>query len=347
MNGYNGCQPNVEGIDLASRALGGSVIAASDESFGFKERLIDASEPAFVAGVYDLRGEVVDGWETRRHAGPDGDWVIVRLGVAGRLRAVDVDTRFFTGNHPTACRIEACSLDALQDACDGGVVWTTLLDSTVLKADSHNVFTVDDHRRWTHLRLVIESDGGVARLRAYGDAIPDPALWTDVTVEVSGAEQGGCVESSSDSFYSDARALIAPDRPRNMGDGWETRRQRDIGPDTHDAVTISFAVPADLQRVEIDTSSFVFNASREVCVLGSRQRPEPDSGWESVPFDVTVLPRTRVAADTRHVFVVAAKDITALRVQAYPDGGIARVRALGRPTAAGLAELRARWEAAT
>ena len=98
-------------VDLASRALGGSVVAASDESFGFKERLIDPSEPAFVPGTYDLRGEVVDGWETRRHAGPNGDWVIIRLGVAGRLHAIDVDTRFFSGNHPTGCRIDGCVLE--------------------------------------------------------------------------------------------------------------------------------------------------------------------------------------------------------------------------------------------
>ena len=64
-------------VDLASRSLGGSVVAASDESFGFKEKLIDPAEPAFVPGTYDLRGEVVDGWETRRHAGADGDWVII------------------------------------------------------------------------------------------------------------------------------------------------------------------------------------------------------------------------------------------------------------------------------
>jgi len=112
-------------------------------------------------------------------------------------------------------------------------------------------------------------------------------------------------------------------------------------------VTSTFAVPADLQRLEIDTSYFVFNASREVCVLGSRRRPGPDSAWESVPFNVTVLPRTAVAPDARQQFVVDVEDISALRVQAYPDGGLARVRALGRPTAAGLAELRARWEAAT
>ena len=330
-------------VDLASRSIGGTVVAASDESFGFKERLIEPTEPAFVPGTYDLRGEVVDGWETRRHA--DGDWAIVRLGVAGRLRAIDVDTRFFSGNHPTGCRIDACVLDPGDDATSAAAQWTTVVEPIALKADSHNIFAVDDPRRYTHVRLHLESDGGVARLRAFGDVIPNPALWAGVTVEVSGVEQGGRVEWSSDSFYSDACALIAPDRPRDMGDGWETRRRRDIGPDTHDAVMISFAAPADLQRVEIDTSRFVFNASREVAVLGSRTRPSGEHGWALVPFDVEVLARTRIAPDFRQLFVVDACDITALRLQAYPDGGIARVRAFGRPTENGMAHVQAMWDA--
>ncbi|HTI75577.1 MAG TPA: allantoicase [Mycobacterium sp.] len=330
-------------VDLASRALGGSVVAASDESFGFKERLIEPGEPAFVPGTYDERGEVVDGWETRRHT--NGDWAIVRLGVGGRLRAIDVDTRFFSGNHPTGCRIDACVLDSLADPTSAAVRWTTVVASGALKSDSHNIFAVEDPRRYTHIRLHLESDGGVARLRAYGDVVPDPALWAGVTVEVSSIEQGGRVEWSSDSFYSDAHSLIAGDRPRNMGDGWETRRRRDIGPDTHDAVMISFAVPSDLQRIEIDTSRFVFNASPEVAVLGSRARPCGEHGWALVPFDVEVLARTRVAPDARQLFVVDATDITALRVQAYPDGGIARVRAFGTPTELGAGLLNSMWEA--
>ena len=321
-------------VDLASRSVGGSVVAASDESFGVKERLVDPREPAFVPGTYDLRGEVVDGWETRRHTG--GDWAIVRLGVGGRLHEIDVDTRFFTGNHPTGCRIDACVLDPIADLATAQ--WTTVVDTVALKPDAHNIFAVDDPRRYTHVRLHLESDGGVARLRVYGDVIANPELWVGVTVEVSGVEQGGCVESSSDDFYSDAFALIAPDRPRNMGEGWETRRRRDIGPDTHDAVVISFAVPADLYRLEIDTSHFVFNASREVAVLGSRT---------GGVFDVDVLLRTPIAADTRQVFVVAATDIAALRVQAYPDGGLARVRAFGTPTEHGMSLLKSRWEAST
>ncbi len=131
-----------------------------------------------------------------------------------------------------------------------------------------------------------------------------------------------------------------------MGSGWEARRRRDIGPDTHDAVTISFLAPSDLDRIEIDTSYFVFNASREVSVLGTRDRPDARRPWWALPFDEVVLPpRTRVVADARQVFVVDAAAITAIRVQAYPDGGIARVRALGRPTASGFAELQSRWEA--
>ena len=332
------------GVDLASRALGGSVVAASDESFGFKERLIDPAEPAFTPGTYDLRGEVVDGWETKRHAGPCGDWVIVRLGAPGRVRTVDVDTRFFAGNHPTGCRVDAVALDLPADPTAPDVVWTTLVESTVLKADSHNLLAVGDGRRWTHLRLRLESDGGVARLRVYGDVIPDPAAWEGVTVEVSGLEQGGRVEWCSDSFYSHADALIAPDRPRNMGDGWEARRRRDVGPDNHDSVLISFAVPADLRRIEIDTSYFVFNSSVAVSVLGSRSRPDGEHGWAPVPFDVTVLPKTRLVADARQMFNVDVAGITALRVAAYPDGGIARVRALGTPTLEGVQQLRQRWE---
>jgi len=330
--------------DLASRALGGSVVAASDESFGFKERLIDPKEPAFVPGTYDQRGEVVDGWETRRHAWPNGDWAIIRLGVTGRLHEIDVDTRFFSGNQPTGCRIDGCVLEPGCDPTAPDVDWVPLVESTVLKPDSHNLLAVDNPRRWNHLRLRLESDGGVARLRAFGDVVPDPALWSDVAGEVSGIECGGRVDWCSDSFYSHANALIEPGRPRNMGDGWETRRRRDIGPDTHDAVMISFAVPADLRRLEIDTTCFVFNATPQVAVLGTRALADEKHGWALLPFDETVLPRTALVPDARQVFIVNARGITALRVEAYPDGGIARVRALGTPTEDGLALLQQRWD---
>ncbi|CAN5465702.1 allantoicase [soil metagenome] len=333
-------------VDLAARALGGSVIAASDESFGPKESLLLAADPAFIPGTFDLRGEVVDGWETRRHAGPAGDWALLRLGAAGRVHAVDVDTRFFTGNHPSGCRVDGAALSPADDPRDPAVAWFPLVRSTALKPDSRNILAVADHRRVTHVRLHLESDGGVARLRVYGDVIVDPAELADVTVEMSGVENGGIMVWSSDTFYSDARALIAPGRPQTMGDGWETRRRRDIGPESHDAVIIALAAEADLQRIEVDTTWFVFNASAQACVLGTRERPDDGTSWWTVPFDVTVLQRTTLEPDRRRQFTVDVRGVTALRLQAYPDGGIARLRALGRPTVAGLSELETRWAAA-
>ncbi|AQA05280.1 allantoicase [Mycobacterium sp. MS1601] len=319
------------------------MIAASDESFGAKELLLSPGDPAFVPGTYDLRGEVVDGWETRRHAGAQGDWAVVRLGAPGRVVAVDVDTRFFTGNHPTGCRVLGAVLDQSADACSPEVAWIPLVGSTVLKPDSRNLLAVSDRRRITHVKLQLESDGGVARLRVYGEVIVDPADWDGVTVEMSGIENGGTVVWSSDTFYSDARSLIAADRPATMGDGWETRRRRDIGPDSHDAVIIALAAETDLCRIEIDTTWFVFNASRQVCVLGSCDVPADGSSWWTVSFDVLVLDRVALLPDMRRRFPVDVRGITALRIQAYPDGGIARVRALGRPSVAGLAAQKLRW----
>ena len=94
--------------DLAARWLGGSVVAASDESFGDKENLLGAGPAVFEPGHYGNRGEIVDGWETKRRREPGHDWALIRLGTPGTITSVDVDTSFFTGNHPEFCRIEAC-----------------------------------------------------------------------------------------------------------------------------------------------------------------------------------------------------------------------------------------------
>jgi allantoicase len=95
-------------MDLASRWLGGSVLAASDESFGDKENLLAPAAAVFDPGRYGNRGEIVDGWETRRRRDAGHDWVLVRLGTPGTITSVDVDTSFFTGNHPERCTLEAC-----------------------------------------------------------------------------------------------------------------------------------------------------------------------------------------------------------------------------------------------
>lgn len=343
----------VTGVDLASRWFGASVVAASDESFGLKENLLHPGPAVFEPGHYDPRGEIVDGWETRRRREPGHDWALIRLGVPGVVQQLDVDTSHFTGNHPSSARVEGCTVEGYPSPVELAgprTQWTELVAHTPLRGDAHNVFDVDHPQRFTHVRLSIAPDGGVARLRVLGDPTVDPADWSGITVELSGVEQGGRVLWSSNDFYSPAQVLVMPDRARTMGEGWETARRRDPG---HDSVVVSLAAEADVSVVEVDTAHFKYNASAEVAVLGlgtaelsawraagAGGEPGEWTGWREV------LPRTRLQPDTRHRFRVAAHGIAAVRLDAFPDGGLSRLRVFGVPTAAGWADLGRRWATA-
>ncbi|TPK32495.1 allantoicase [Mesorhizobium sp. B2-5-4] len=313
-------------VDLASRWLGGSVLAASDESFGEKESLLTPTPSAFVPGNYGPRGEIVDGWETKRRREPGHDWALVRLGAAGIITGIDVDTSFFTGNFPTTCRIEACGAEgypspkALQSA---ETEWVEIVPRSPLKGDAHNRFDVSDRRRFTHVRLSAFPDGGIARLRVYGHVIPDPRSFDGLTIDLASQDHGGQVVTSSDGFYTSAAMLNRPDKARNMGDGWETRRRRDDG---NDHAVIRLALPGHVRLVEIDTSHFKYNASAEVALFGAGEALPREAGWQPL------LSRRPLQPDTRHVFRVAqtSEPVSYIRLDAYPDGGISRVRLWGK-----------------
>lgn len=310
-------------VDLASRWLGGSVLAASDESFGEKESLLTPTPSAFVPGNYGPRGEIVDGWETKRRREPGHDWVLIRLGAAGIITGIDVDTSFFTGNFPTTCRIEACGVEgypsprALQSA---ETEWVDIVPRSPLKGDAHNRFDVSDRRRFTHMRLLAFPDGGIARLRVYGHVVPDPRIFDGLTIDLAGQDHGGQVVTSSDGFYTSAAMLNRPDKARNMGDGWETRRRRDNG---NDHAIIRLALPGHVRLVEIDTAHFKYNASAEVALSGASEA--------SAETWTPLLSRRSLQPDTRHVFRIPhGAPISYVRLDAYPDGGMSRVRLWGK-----------------
>jgi allantoicase len=333
-------------INLAARSLGASVLAANDESFGEKENLILDAPADFRPGRYGHKGEIVDGWETRRR-GPGRDWVLVRLGSPGVINSVDVDTSFFTGNYPESCVVEACAMagyPAPEELLAPAVGWATIVASSRLDGDAHNVFAVDSGRRFTHVRLTIAPDGGVARLRVGGRVCLDPGEVDGLTVDLAARALGGVVEASSDEFYSSADVLNLPDLPRSMGEGWETRRRRGPG---NDWALIRLAAAGRIRVVEVDTSWFKFNASSEVALLGARASTTPavDSpAWHQL------LPRTRLQPDTRHRFRIdsdrADQEVTHVRLDAFPDGGVARLRLCGEVSADGLRELGAGLHAA-
>jgi allantoicase len=285
--------------DLASRWLGGSVLAASDESFGEKENLLTPSAAAFEPGHYGHRGEIVDGWETRRRREPGHDWALVRLGAPGLVTSVEIDTSFFTGNHPEHASVEACGCDGYPgpaELTDPAAGWVPIVPRSPLLGDARNTFAVSDPRRFTHLRLAIFPDGGVARLRAHGQVVPDPREIDGLTVDLASQRYGGAVVASSDDFYTSARLLNRPDTARSMGEGWETRRRRDAG---HDYAVIRLALAGHIRQLIVDTAHFKYNATAEIAVQVSAADPVPAAA-EPAAW-TPLIGRTRLQPDTRHV----------------------------------------------
>src|SRR4051812_17045253 len=175
--------------DLACDALGGAAIACNDEFFAEKENLVRDQPAVWKDHVYTDRGKWMDGWETRRrrppdaigHASPDGDhdWCIVRLGMPGVIRGVVVDTAFFRGNFPPACALSAAAIDDALDLCAlDTAAWVEILPRSPLAGDTRTASATAPppgaagDRRFTHVRLDIFPDGGVARLRVHGEVVP-------------------------------------------------------------------------------------------------------------------------------------------------------------------------------
>ena len=310
--------------DLASRLLGGSVVHADDDFFAARENLVSPGPAVHDPTAFGLRGKVYDGWETRRRREPGDDRAVIRLGVPGVVEGVVVDTAWFTGNFPPHVSVAATALPGYPSAVE--VLeedWTPLLTRVPVQGDTANAFPVDAGRRFTHVRLTMHPDGGVARFRVHGRPAPDPRLLTG-TVDLAALENGGDVVACSDMFYASARNLLLPGRARTTGEGWENARRRGEG---NDFVTVRLAGAGLVRRVVVDASCFVGNAPGEVSVRGADARSDDlddPGGWAEL------VPRTRVQPDTRHQLAVShGQPVTHVRLDVYPDGGLARFRVLG------------------
>ncbi len=310
-------------VDLAAERLGGAVLAANDEFFAPKENLLKAGEAVWREGEYTDVGKWMDGWETRRRREPGHDWCIIRLGLPGVLRGVTVDTAHFRGNYPESCSLEACAVDGYPAPAELiAAAWTEVLPRSPLEGNAKNRFPLaGEIGRVTHLRLNIYPDGGVARLRAYGEAVPD---WARLTrhggeLDLAAVENGGFVLSCSDMFFGNRHNLILPGPPLGMHDGWETRRRRGPG---HDWAIVKLGARGILHRVEVDTSHYKGNAPGSCWIEGADGDLD---NWRKI------LPPTPLRPHTLHRFdeIAAAGPLTHARLNIHPDGGVARLRLFG------------------
>jgi allantoicase len=319
------------GIDLAQLRLGAEAQAASDEFFAPRQRLILPAEPEFKPGLYDDHGKWMDGWESRRKRGPGHDWCIVKLCAAGVIQGVDIDTRHFTGNYPPGASLEACvwSGEGIPDASAG---WETLVQQSPLAGDSHNWFSVADPRAWTHVRLNIFPDGGVARLRVYGRIAID---WSghdrSERLDLAAMANGGRPVACNDQHYGGPGNLIAPGRGINMGDGWETRRRREPG---HDWAILELCHRGAIDEIHVDTAHFKGNypdrCSIQAADAGGLSDAEIIAQAEHWPV---LLPEKKLQADSEHVFregISKIGPVTHVRLNILPDGGVSRLRLFGR-----------------
>lgn len=321
-------------IDLASERFGGKALVCSDDFFAEKENLIKPGRGIFIADKYTDRGKWMDGWESRRKRTPGHDWCILQLGASGIIRGLDIDTNFFLGNHPPFASVEVCNVEGNPSndfLLSDKVKWTEILTKSHLDPGSQNFFEVNNNEIWTHLRLNIYPDGGVARLKVYGEVYKNWSLVKqDEITDLGAAVNGGKSVLCNDMFFSHMDNLIMPGRGVNMGDGWETKRNRT--PNNRDWVIVKLAHKGEITRIIVDTCHFKGNYPDTCSIEGISVN---DSNFDFSSPDIKwteILPKAKLHADFEHLFekeIISKEPFTHIRLNIFPDGGVSRLRLYG------------------
>ena len=326
--------PSFTGLpDLAAARTGGKAIATNDDFFAPMANLLKAEPAVFIPGKFTAKGKWMDGWESRRRRVPGHDWCVVQLGMRGRICGVNIDTHHFTGNFPSHASLEALDTSkpiAKKALGANGAPWVTLLGRVPLQGNSDNFFAIDDPRAWTHVRLNIIPDGGVARLRVHGEVVVD---WKHVApkgrvVDLARIEHGGLVMAVTDMHFGAKDNLLMPGRAKNMGDGWETRRRRGPG---YDWAIVRLGAPAMIKEIEIDTNHFKGNFPDSASIDGALA-PGATAEQLATASWWPVLEQTKLKANYRHFFTKELRSLGAvshLRLNIFPDGGVSRLRVHG------------------
>ncbi|MEC7121180.1 MAG: allantoicase [Pseudomonadota bacterium] len=312
--------------NLADPRLGAVALSASDEFFAAKERMLNPEPAVFIVGKYDDHGKWMDGWETRRRRGMGHDHVVVRLARPARLRGVDIDTSHFTGNYPPAASLDGCYVASGDPTAQS--VWTELLPASALQGHQHHLLPIHGDQLVTHVRLNIFPDGGVARLRLYGQ-IEMTASSTE-RLDLVALLNGGRAVACNDAHFGQPVNLLLPQPAQNMGEGWETRRRREPG---HDWCILALGQAGHIDQIEIETHHFKGNYPDRVSIQAAYLPDAIDASLVTQSmFWPLLLAEQPLFADQTHQFepLAMATPITHVRINIHPDGGLSRVRLWGR-----------------
>lgn len=312
-------------LNMAAERFGAKALSCSDDFFAGMDNLCKPGRGIFITDKYTERGKWMDGWESRRKRTSGHDWCIVELGAPGVIHGLDIDTNHFLGNHPPHASVEACHGDPRTAA------WVDILPKSALDPGSQHFFAIESREIWTHVKLHIYPDGGVARLKVYGEVYKDWDVVEETDeLDLLAAVNGGRAVCCNDMFFSAMDNLLMPGRGVNMGDGWETKRNRT--PNNRDWVILKLGHKGTINTVCVDTHHFKGNypdtCSIEGAVLASAESPEAaDASWEEL------LPKSKLEAHKEHYFhdeISNHGPYTHIRLNIYPDGGVSRLRLFGK-----------------
>jgi len=317
-------------IDLAQPRLGSKVIYKTDDFFAPANRIIEPSPAVFKEGLFDKNGKWMDGWESRRKRISGHDFLIIKLGKPGSIKKVDVDTSHFNGNQPAMISLEGCYSKSknIKD-----LKWKTLIVKKKTKPNSHHIFNTSSKTIFTHIKLNIFPDGGVARLRLYGSLSKESNKFGNKTINLASLLNGASVIACNNEHFGKAENILAPGKAKNMGDGWETRRRRDKG---FDWLILNPIDGKKIDKIEISTHHFKGNFPSH-CSLQAAFIPNKKSSPSIVKNSVKwkfLLDKVNLSANKTHTFknILMKNDkINFIKINIFPDGGISRFRIFGKP----------------
>lgn len=327
--------------NVADERLGAKALFATDDFFAPRNRMLNPNPALFVVGKFDDNGKWMDGWETRRKRHLGYDYAVIALARPTRIAGFDIDTSHFTGNFPSSASMDTLYAPDLMDKTDfdksqwDSQNWQPLLPLTPLKGNTHHLIATDTLPHptdvVTHIRLNIYPDGGVARLRIYGDIVLDQAsVASDAVIDLVGALNGGRAIASNDAHFGGADNLLLPNKAPNMGEGWETRRRREPG---NDWCILKLGQAGVVEKIEIDTAYFKGNFPDKISIQAVYAPDVLDAtAITQSMFWETLLDDQPLSAHNVHTFsdLKLHTPITHVRVNIYPDGGLSRVKLFGK-----------------
>jgi allantoicase len=271
----------------------------------------------------------MDGWETRRKRNKGHDYLILKLGKPGKIHKVDIDTSYFNGNQPSKISLDACY--SKKKLPNKNSKWVNILKKKTTKPNSHHFFNIKNKNIFSHIKLNIFPDGGVARLRVYGSMNLNKNFGKNI-VNLTSVLNGAVPIVCNNEHFGRAENILAPGIGKNMGDGWETRRSRGKN---FDWLIVKCAAPGKINKIQIDTHHFKGNFPNKCSIqaayidknISSKNLINKSKNWNFL------INKSKLYANRKHNFknkLMSNKKINFIKINIFPDGGISRVRAYGK-----------------